>query len=157
MMLMRSPSSRSVSSRWTSRARASTPECRSETTLTATDSLYPAPRAPYPGAAAHPGGPHSAETGRPKLPSAVVRTRAVLFDYGHTLVDFQRLPSALVAAYGDIRTRLEDLVEQELPQAEELAHKMAEAVDVLITQSYLEGRLQEFDMVELLVDAFASI
>jgi putative hydrolase of the HAD superfamily len=83
--------------------------------------------------------------------------RAVLFDYGHTLVDFQRLPAALVAAYGDIRARLEDLVGEELPQTDVLAHRMAEAVDVLITQSYLEGRLQEFDMVELLAGAFASI
>jgi putative hydrolase of the HAD superfamily len=83
--------------------------------------------------------------------------RAVLFDYGHTLVDFQRLPAALVGAYRDIRARLENLVEEELPQAEDLAHQVAEAVDVLITRSYLEGRLQEFDMVELLADAFASI
>ena len=87
----------------------------------------------------------------------MARPRAVLFDYGHTLVDFQRLPSALVAAYGDIRARLEHLVEQELPQAEDLAHQVTGAVDVLITRSYLEGRLQEFDVVELLAEAFAGI
>src|SRR6266481_4945015 len=40
MILMRSPSSSSVSSGWTSRAGASTPECRSETTLTATGSPF---------------------------------------------------------------------------------------------------------------------
>jgi putative hydrolase of the HAD superfamily len=62
-----------------------------------------------------------------------------------------------VAAYGDIRARLEHLVEHELPGAEELAHQVTGAVDVLITQSYLEGRLQEFDMVELLAEAFAGI
>jgi putative hydrolase of the HAD superfamily len=83
--------------------------------------------------------------------------RAVLFDYGHTLVDFQRLPHALVAAYEDIRARLEHLVEHDLPQAEDLAHQVTGAVDVLITQSYLEGRLEELDVVELLAKAFAGI
>jgi HAD superfamily hydrolase (TIGR01549 family) len=62
-----------------------------------------------------------------------------------------------VAAYGDIRARLEHQVENELPQAEELAQRVTGAVDVLITQSYLEGRLQEFDIVELLAEAFAGI
>jgi HAD superfamily hydrolase (TIGR01549 family) len=62
-----------------------------------------------------------------------------------------------VAAYGDIRARLEHLVEHELPEAEELANQVTGAVDVLITQSYLEGRLQEFDIVELLAEAFAGI
>lgn len=62
-----------------------------------------------------------------------------------------------MAAYGDIRARVEHLVEHELPEAEELAHQVTGAVDVLITQSYLEGRLQEFDMVELLAEAFAGI
>jgi putative hydrolase of the HAD superfamily len=90
-------------------------------------------------------------------PLPAVGPRAVLFDYGHTLVDFRRLPGALVAAYGDIRDRLERLVEQELPQAEDLAHQVTGAVDLLITESYLEGRLQEFDMVELLAEAFAGI
>jgi putative hydrolase of the HAD superfamily len=62
-----------------------------------------------------------------------------------------------VGAYRDIRARLEHLVEHDLPQAEDLAHQVTGAVDVLITQSYLEGRLQEFDMVELLAGAFAGI
>jgi HAD superfamily hydrolase (TIGR01509 family) len=109
----------------------------------------------------HPATDARADTRRPKLPSPVVRplvrARAVLFDYGHTLVDFQRLPSALAAAYGDIRARLEQLVEHELPEAEKLAHQVTGAVDKLITESYFEGRLQELDIVELLAEAFAGI
>ncbi|MEA2588997.1 MAG: hypothetical protein QOH66_1924, partial [Actinomycetota bacterium] len=62
-----------------------------------------------------------------------------------------------MAAYGDIRARIEHLVEHELPEAEELARQVTGAVDVLITQSYLERRLQEFDIVELLAEAFAGI
>ncbi|GAC1362623.1 MAG: hypothetical protein NVSMB32_03200 [Actinomycetota bacterium] len=83
--------------------------------------------------------------------------RVVLFDYGHTLVDFRRVPSALVAAYEDIRRRLERHVSHELPQAEALAHQITDAVDIVVHRSYSEGRIQELDVVELLVDAFAGI
>lgn len=62
-----------------------------------------------------------------------------------------------MAAYEDIRARLEHLVEHDLPQAEALAHQVTGAVDVLIAQSYLEGRLEELDVVELLAKAFAGI
>ena len=120
---------------------------------------------PYPGGLRPSGSHREPAQGEPELvPHLEVDAtpparglRAVLFDYGHTLVDFQRLPHALVAAYKDIRARLEHLVEEDLPQAEDLAHQVSRAVDVLITQSYLEGRLQEFDMVELLAEAFAGI
>jgi HAD superfamily hydrolase (TIGR01509 family) len=81
----------------------------------------------------------------------------VLFDFGHTLVDFRRVPSALVAAYEDIRRRLESVVTHDLAQAEELAHQVTGAMDVIVRESYAEGRLQELDVVELLVDAFAGI
>ncbi|HKN48713.1 MAG TPA: HAD family hydrolase [Actinomycetota bacterium] len=80
-----------------------------------------------------------------------------MFDYGHTLVNFQRVETALVAAYGEIRERLESLVEHDLPQAEELAHQITGAMDVIVHRSYSEGRLQELDIVEMLVDAFAGI
>lgn len=81
----------------------------------------------------------------------------VLFDYGHTLVDFRRVPAALEAAYGEVRQRLERHVSHELPQALDLAHQITSAVDVVVHRSYTQGRLQELDVVELLVDAFAGI
>jgi FMN phosphatase YigB (HAD superfamily) len=81
----------------------------------------------------------------------------VLFDYGHTLVNFQRAEGALVAAYEDIRARLESLVEEELPQAEDLALQITGAIDVIVHRSYREGRLEELDIVAMLVDAFAGI
>ena len=37
-----------------------------------------------------------------------------------------------MAAYGDIRARVEHLVEHELPEAEELAHQVTGAVDVIM-------------------------
>lgn len=81
----------------------------------------------------------------------------MLFDYGHTLVDFRRVPSALATAYEDVRRRLERHVSHELPAVEDLAHQITGAVDVLVHRSYSEGRLQELDVLELLVDAFAGI
>jgi HAD superfamily hydrolase (TIGR01509 family) len=83
--------------------------------------------------------------------------RVVLFDYGHTLVDFRRVPAALVRAYEDIRALLERHVSHELPRAEELAHQVTGAMDVLVHESYVQGRLQELDMIQLLEDAFAGI
>src|SRR5207245_506038 len=143
MMLIRSPSSSKVSSGPTSRARASTRECRSETTLTAmghnpTGTLH---------------GPEKG--GRLSLGRDAIRV--VLFDYGHTLVDFRRVPEALVRAYEDIRALLERHVSHELPRAEELAHQVTGAMDVLVHESYVQGRLQELDVIQLLEDAFAGI
>jgi len=83
--------------------------------------------------------------------------RVVLFDYGHTLVDFRRVPEALVRAYEDIRALLERHVSHELPRAEELAHQVTGAMDVLVHESYVQGRLQELDVIQLLEDAFAGI
>jgi HAD superfamily hydrolase (TIGR01509 family) len=83
--------------------------------------------------------------------------RFVLFDFGHTLVDFRRVPSALAGAYTEIRERLALHVSHELPAAEDLGRQITEAMDVIVKGSYEEGRIQELDVVELLVDAFAGI
>lgn len=81
----------------------------------------------------------------------------MLFDYGHTLVDFQRAEAAMVGAYRQIRTRLIELAHEEVPEAEELARQITGALEVVVGRSYREGRLQELDLVELLVAAFAGI
>lgn len=89
--------------------------------------------------------------------SARPALRAVLFDFGHTLVDFRRVPSALIAAYAEVRSRLEGYVDHELPGAEDLAHEITGAMDLIVRGSYEQGRIQELDIVDLLVDAFAGI
>ena len=83
--------------------------------------------------------------------------RFVLFDFGHTLVDFRRVPAALFAAYGEIRSRLVEEAHREVPETEDLARQITDAMDALVRRSYMEGRIQELDVVELLTEAFAGI
>lgn len=99
------------------------------------------------------GRPPSGATGRRLL----LAVRAVLFDYGHTLVDFQRAEKALVTAYAVIRERLLGEVEEEIPGAEELARHVTGAMDDLVRRSYEEDRLQELDVVEILVEALSGL
>ena len=83
--------------------------------------------------------------------------QAVLFDFGHTLADFRRVPAALAGAYAVIRSRLERYVDHELPEAEELGRLVTDAMDLIVRRSYHEGRLEELDAVELLVEAFGGM
>jgi HAD superfamily hydrolase (TIGR01509 family) len=84
--------------------------------------------------------------------------RAVLFDFGHTLVDFARTEDALRAAYGVVRERLTEWVEDRAPpEVDELVERIAGAVDDMVGRSYLERRLEELDQVALFAQAFAAI
>lgn len=83
--------------------------------------------------------------------------RAVLFDFGHTLVDFHRTQEALHAAYEQIRARVEAAAYMEVPELLDLVERVAGGVDGLIADSYQEGRLEEVDQAGLLRDSFAGI
>ena len=83
--------------------------------------------------------------------------RAILFDFGHTLVDFQRTQEALHAAYEQIRSRIEAVAYMEVPELLDLVERVAGGVDRLVEQSYEERRLQELDQAQLLRDSFATI
>ncbi|MGH2717872.1 MAG: HAD family hydrolase [Actinomycetota bacterium] len=88
---------------------------------------------------------------------STVQPRFVVFDFGHTLVDFRRVPTALVDAYVAIRDTLTSQISAEIPAAEELAQQISDAIDVLVRVSYEEGRVAELDAVKLLTEAFAGI
>src|SRR5919198_3461817 len=79
--------------------------------------------------------------------------RAVLFDLGHTLVDFQRTQEALHAAYEQIRARIEAVAYMEVPELLDLVERVAGGVDGLVERSYEEGRLQEVDQASLFREA----
>jgi putative hydrolase of the HAD superfamily len=83
--------------------------------------------------------------------------RAVLFDFGHTLVDFQRTEDALREAYERIRERVEAVAYMERHEILDLVERVAGGIDAMIEDSYRAGRLQELDQAELLTEAFASI
>lgn len=75
--------------------------------------------------------------------------RAVLFDYGHTLVDFGRTQEALLEAYRQIRERIEAALSMEAPEVGHLIDRVANEVDRLVTRSYEERRMQELDLVRV--------
>src|SRR6266540_1768715 len=83
--------------------------------------------------------------------------RAVLFDLGHTLVDFTRTQEALHAAYERIRARIEAVAYMEVPELLDLVERVAGGVDRLVEQSYREGRLEELNQAQLLREALAGI
>lgn len=85
------------------------------------------------------------------------RVRAVLFDFGHTLVDFRRTQEALHAAYEQIRARVEAVAYMEVPELLDLIERVAGEVDRLVEESYRERRLEELDQATLFKESFAAI
>lgn len=77
--------------------------------------------------------------------------RAVLFDYGHTLVDFHRTEEALLDAYRRVRELVVAAVDEEaagrVPEASRLVRLVARAVDEIVDASYVERRLEELDVL----------
>ncbi|MFN2543305.1 MAG: HAD family hydrolase [Actinomycetota bacterium] len=70
---------------------------------------------------------------------------AVVFDYGHTIVDFRRTEEALLDAYRQIRERIEAALEIEAPEVGHLIDRVAREVDRLVGVSYEERRMEELD------------
>jgi len=83
--------------------------------------------------------------------------RAVLFDYGHTLVDFRRTEEALLEAYRQIRDRIEAVAYMERHELLDLVERVTGNVDRTIEASYAERRLEELDQATLLRESFAAI
>ncbi|MDP8930204.1 MAG: HAD family hydrolase [Actinomycetota bacterium] len=77
--------------------------------------------------------------------------RAVLFDYGHTLVDFRRTEEALLDAYRLVHELVVAAVDEEaagrVPEASRLVRLIATAVDEIVEASYTERRLEELDVL----------
>ena len=89
--------------------------------------------------------------------AADARITAVLFDFGHTLVDFQRTQEALHTAYQEIRDRIEAVAFMEVPELLDLVERVSGGVDRLVEQSYREGRLEEINQEALLRESLSGI
>jgi putative hydrolase of the HAD superfamily len=81
---------------------------------------------------------------------------AVLFDYGHTLVDFRRTEEALLEAYTAIRTRIEAALQIEAPEVGHLIDRVANEIDRRVASSYDERRMEELDLVALFDEILLS-
>jgi putative hydrolase of the HAD superfamily len=93
-----------------------------------------------------------------RVASALVEpVRAVLFDFGHTLVDFHRTQEALLAAYEQIRARIEAVAYMEVPELLDLVERVAGGVDRLVEESYRERRMEELDQASLFREALGAI
>ncbi|HEX9775058.1 MAG TPA: HAD family hydrolase [Actinomycetota bacterium] len=83
---------------------------------------------------------------------------AILFDFGHTLMDFRRTEEALRGAYSVIRERLAHWVEdQSPPEVDELVERIAEEIDRQVERSYQQSALEELDILTLFDEAFTAI
>jgi HAD superfamily hydrolase (TIGR01662 family) len=83
--------------------------------------------------------------------------RAILFDFGHTLVDFLRTQEALHDAYEQIRDRIEAVAYLEVPELLDLVERVAGGVDRLVAESYEQRRMEEVAQAELFRQAFSGI
>ncbi len=76
--------------------------------------------------------------------------RAVLFDYGHTLIHFDERPhAALLEAYRRVNDLLRAKLEREVPEAEVLIEKVSMTVDQEIQRDYAAGRAEEVEIATL--------
>ena len=84
--------------------------------------------------------------------------QAVLFDFGHTLMDFGRTEEALRGAYSTIRDKLANWVEDRTPpEIDELVERIAEEIDRRVERSYVQRRLEELDIIDEFEEAFTAI
>ncbi|MFN2464060.1 MAG: HAD family hydrolase [Candidatus Dormibacteria bacterium] len=86
-----------------------------------------------------------------------LRTGVVLFDYGHTLMDFVRPEGLLLEAYHRVNQRLEAELEATAPGAADLLERVSIRVDEEIGESYRSGREEEVDIAALYDTALASL
>jgi len=87
----------------------------------------------------------------------MARVGAILFDFGHTLVDFHRTEEALRDAYEQIRNRIDAVAYMEVPELLDLIERVADGVDKLVTESYTQRRLEELDIAALFREALGSV
>jgi putative hydrolase of the HAD superfamily len=85
------------------------------------------------------------------------RLQAVVFDYGHTLMNFNPAEDALLACYEDVLALLRAEAYEELPEAEELVENVSRRIEREIQESYRLRSLEELDVVLLFQRALGDV
>ncbi len=75
--------------------------------------------------------------------------RAVLFDYGHTLIAYERPEAALLDAYAQLNHLLTGRLQREVPSAKDLVQGISVSVDEEIARGYAAERLEEVEIAAL--------
>jgi putative hydrolase of the HAD superfamily len=83
--------------------------------------------------------------------------RAVVFDYGHTLMDFHPAEDALRGCYEQVLELLRDEAHGELPTAEVLVDGVSGRIEREIQESYRNRSLEELDVVGLFRGALSAL
>lgn len=84
--------------------------------------------------------------------------KAILFDFGHTLMDFGRTEEALRGAYTTIRDRLVGWVEDQAPpEVDELVERIADEITRRVDRSYEQRAIEELDIISEFSEAFSAI
>src|ERR1019366_8680565 len=83
--------------------------------------------------------------------------RAILLDYGHTIVDFVANEHALYGAYEQIARLLCDHVAGAAPSAEELLEQVSRRIAVRLAESYQRQDLEELDIIQEFAEALSGM
>ncbi|MDQ6882704.1 MAG: HAD family hydrolase [Candidatus Dormibacteraeota bacterium] len=84
--------------------------------------------------------------------------RAVLFDYGHTLIHFDERPhSLLLTAYEKVNRLLASTLSREVPAADVLIDRISRVVDDEIQRDYALGREEEVEIASLYDQALRAL
>jgi FMN phosphatase YigB (HAD superfamily) len=75
--------------------------------------------------------------------------RAIIFDLGHTIIDFGPAEDALRDAYSQVLTLLRATASAELPSAEHLIERVTYRIFNEINASYLRQELEELDILQM--------
>lgn len=83
--------------------------------------------------------------------------RAVLLDFGHTLVNYEADEDALLQSYREIHAYLDLVGVSREPVPDDLMLRVFRHLSEAITRSYHDGQLEELDCLALYDDAFRHL
>jgi len=89
--------------------------------------------------------------------SQITPVKAVLLDFGHTLVNYEADEAALLESYRDIHAFLEMAGISREPIPDDLMLQVFRRLSEVITQSYTEGQIEELDCLAIYGDAFRHL